>query len=187
MLMTKRRLLATAGALLTSVPLTAFPPIGSSLSALADDQAAFAALQRLYQSHPEARQLAQRAAGVLIFPEIVKAGFVVGAQTGNGVLLIGGKPAGNYNISAGSYGLQAGVQSFSYALFFMTQSSLDYLRDSGGFSIGAGPSVVVVDEGVAKSITSTTLSQDVYAFPFGQHGLMAGIGLEGSKITRLSP
>lgn len=180
MLTTKRRLLGLSGAVLASAIL-------SATSSRADDEAAYAALRRLYNSHPEAQQLAQRAAGVLIFPDIVKAGFVVGGQTGNGLLLVGGKPAGHYNISAASYGLQAGVQSFSYALFFMTPSSLRYLRDSGGFSIGAGPSVVVVDEGVAKSITSTTLTQDVYAFPFGERGLMAGIGLEGSKITQISP
>lgn len=187
MLTTKRRMLGLTGMTMSFATLGALALGAAALPAHADDSAAYAALRRLYKSHPEAEQLAQRAAGVLIFPDIVKAGFVVGAQTGNGLLLVGGKPAGRYNISAASYGLQAGVQSFSYALFFMTPSSLQYLRDSGGFAIGAGPSVVVVDEGMAKSITSTTLSQDVYAFPFGERGLMAGIGLEGSKITQIAP
>jgi lipid-binding SYLF domain-containing protein len=72
-------------------------------------------------------------------------------------------------------------------MFFMTQSALDYLQKSGGWQVGSGPSVVVMDKGTAASTTSTTLSQDVYAFPFGQHGLMAGLGLEGSKISRINP
>jgi lipid-binding SYLF domain-containing protein len=92
---------------------------------------------------------------------------------------------GYYNSVAASYGLQAGVQSFGYVLFFMTNSAVDYLNRSGGWEIGVGPSIVVVDEGVARSLTSTTLKSDVYAFIFDQKGLMAGIGLQGSKITRI--
>jgi len=111
----------------------------------------------------------------------------VGAQSGNGVLFERGVPTGYYNISAASYGLQAGVQSFSYALFFMDRSALTYLTKSDGWSVGSGPSVVVLDQGMAKSLTTTTLTQDVYAIPFGQKGLMAGVGIEGSKITRINP
>ena len=88
---------------------------------------------------------------------------------------------------AGSYGLQAGVQTFDYAMFFMTNSALDYLDRSEGFEVGVGPSIVVVDAGVAKSLTTTTGKNDVYAFIFGQKGLMAGLGLQGSKITRINP
>jgi len=145
-----------------------------------------AALANLYANQPKARLLRSRAKAILIFPSIVKAGFIVGAQSGNGVLFEGGLPTSYYNISAASYGLQAGVQSFSYALFFMTTSALSYLESSHGWSIGSGPSVVVLDKGAAASMTSTTLSQDVYAIPFGQTGLMAGIGIEGSKITPIS-
>jgi len=145
------------------------------------------ALRALYSSQPKARQLGQRAQAVLIFPKIVKAGLLIGGQSGNGALRVGGRTVGYYNISAASFGLQAGVQTFSYAMFFMTASSLKYLSDSDGWAIGSGPSVVVVDKGAAKSFTSTTLTQDVYAFPFGQHGLMAGLGLEGSKITHIHP
>ena len=145
-----------------------------------------AALANLYANQPKARLLRNRAKAILIFPSIVKAGFIVGAQSGNGVLFEGGLPTSYYNISAASYGLQAGVQSFSYALFFMTTSALSYLESSHGWSIGSGPSVVVLDKGAAASMTSTTLSQDVYAIPFGQTGLMAGIGIEGSKITPIS-
>lgn len=145
------------------------------------------ALQVLYSSQPTERNLAKRAQAVLIFPKIIKAGLLIGGQGGNGALRVGGRTAGYYNISAASYGLQAGVQTFSYALFFMTASSLKYLKDSDGWAIGSGPSVVVVDKGAARSFTTTTIAQDVYAFPFGQRGLMAGIGLEGSKITRIRP
>jgi lipid-binding SYLF domain-containing protein len=140
-------------------------------------------LRDLFAVQPKTRELASRAAGILVFPRIVKAGFVIGGQGGDGALRVGGKTVGYYDIGAASFGLQVGVQTFSYVLFFMTQSSLSYLQSSNGWSIGSGPSVVVVDKGAAASMTSTTLTQDVYAFPFGQRGLMAGIGLEGSKIT----
>ena len=150
------------------------------------DQDATRALQNLYASQPKAHTLGNKARAILIFPKIVKAGLLIGGQSGDGVLRIAGKAAGYYNISAGSFGLQAGVQWFSYVLFFMTESALEYLTKSDGWAIGSGPSVVVVDKGAAASINSTTLSQDVYAFPFGQHGLMAGLGLEGSKITHIT-
>jgi len=145
------------------------------------------AIGRLYAAQPKARQLGERAVGILVFPKIYKAGLIIGGQSGDGVLWVKGKAAGYYNLSAASFGLQAGAQSFSYALFFMTESALNYLQKSDGWAIGSGPSVVVVDKGAAASMTSTTLTEDVYAFPFGQQGLMAGLGLEGSKITRIHP
>jgi lipid-binding SYLF domain-containing protein len=146
-----------------------------------------AALGRLYGTTPEARALTRRAKGILVFPGVVKAGFIGGAQYGTGALRRNGRTAGYYNLVAGSYGFQAGVQSFDYAMFFMTEESLDYLDRSEGFEIGAGPSVVVVDTGMAKSLTSTTLQDDVYAFIYGQKGLMGGVGVQGSKITRINP
>jgi lipid-binding SYLF domain-containing protein len=151
------------------------------------DTDASAALKKLYASSKKARDLSKIAKGILIFPNIVKGGFLVGVQSGDGVLRIDGKSTAYYNISAASVGLLAGVQAFSYAMFFMNQSALDYLDKSDGWSIGSGPSVVVIDKGAAASNTSTTLTQDVYAFPFGSKGLMAGIGLEGSKITHITP
>src|SRR5215813_4832696 len=125
------------------------------------------------------------AKGILIFPSIVKAGFLFGGQYGEGVLLKHGKTAGYYNSVAASYGLQAGVQSFGYAMFFMNDSALAYLDKSEGFEIGVGPSIVVVDAGTAKTLTTTTGRSDVYAFIFSQKGLMAGLGLQGSKISRI--
>jgi len=134
---------------------------------------------------PAAKALGSNAVAVLVFPKITKAGLVVGGQYGDGVLLKGGKPAGYYNTSGASYGLQAGAQQFGYAMFFMNDNALKALSASDGFEIGVGPSVVVVDEGMGKSATSITMKDDVYAFIFGQKGLMAGIGLQGNKITRL--
>ena len=160
-----------------------------SQRALADSAAELnasgkAALDRLYSQSERARRYAKEAHAILVFPKIVKAGVImVGGQSGEGVLFVKGKPAGYYRITAASFGLQAGGQSFSYALFLMNDAALTYLRRSDGWAIGSGPSVVVVDKGKAMSTTSTTLAKDVYAFPFGQKGLMAGLGLEGSKIT----
>jgi lipid-binding SYLF domain-containing protein len=88
---------------------------------------------------------------------------------------------------AASYGFQAGVKQFGYALFFMTDSALRYLDESGGWAIGTGPSLVVVDQGAARSLTTTSLRADVYAFVFDQKGLMGAVGIEGSKITRITP
>jgi lipid-binding SYLF domain-containing protein len=154
-------------------------------SAAGIDADADAALNKLYEEQPVAKILAEKAAAVLIFPNMVKAGFVVGAQYGEGALRKKGKTVGYYNSVAGSYGLQAGAQSFGYVLFLMTDSAVKYLNRSAGWEIGVGPSIVVVDEGIARTLTSTTLKSDVYAFIFDQKGLMAGIGIQGSKITRI--
>jgi lipid-binding SYLF domain-containing protein len=159
----------------------------ASSSAWKINQDADQALARLYAAQPKARDLAKRARAILVFPRIIKAGLLVGGQGGDGVLRVGGRAAGYYNIAAASIGLQAGAQTFSYALFFMTDADLKYLQDSNGWAIGSGPSIAVIDKGAAASMTSTTLTHDVYAFPFGQKGLMAGLGLEGSKITHIQP
>jgi lipid-binding SYLF domain-containing protein len=156
--------------------------------ALADDSIeadANAALQKLYADTPAAKMIGDKAKAVLVFPNIVKAGFIVGAHYGEGVLLMNGKLVAHYNSVAGSYGLQAGVQTFGYAMFLMTDKALQYLDKSDGWELGVGPSIVVVDLGKAKSLTTTTLKDDVYAFIFDQKGLMAGLGLQGSKITKL--
>jgi len=154
-------------------------------SAAGIDADADAALSKLYETKPVAKMLGEKAAAVLIFPNIVKAGFLVGGAYGEGALRKKGKTVGYYNSVAASYGLQAGAQSFGYVLFLMTPSAVKYLDKSDGWEIGVGPSVVVVDEGIARTLTTTTLKDDVYAFIFDQKGLMAGIGLQGSKISRI--
>jgi lipid-binding SYLF domain-containing protein len=145
------------------------------------------ALQKLYGSTPVAKALSKKAKGILVFPSIVKAGLLIGGQYGEGALRKRGKTAGYYSSVAVSYGLQAGVQSFGYALIFMSENALKYLESSKGWELGVGPSIVIVDAGTAKSLTTTTAKEDIYAFFFDQKGLMAGLGLQGTKITRIEP
>jgi lipid-binding SYLF domain-containing protein len=165
------------------ITLSARPLYGASAAQL--DRDATAALNRLYRSQPSAKLLGQRAKGILVFPNMTKAGFMFGGQIGEGVLRKGGRTAGYYNSVAASYGFQAGIQQFGYALFFMSSSALEQLDATRGFELGAGPSLVIVDEGMGKSITSNTITSDVYAFIFSQKGLMGGMGVQGSKITRV--
>lgn len=145
-----------------------------------------AALKTLFAKSPSAKTLSEKAKGILLFPSITKAGFIVGGQYGEGALRVGGKTVGYYSTVAASYGLQAGIQKFGYALFFMTDSALKYLDKSDGWEIGTGPSIVIVDVGAAKALTTTTGKSDVYAFFFSQRGLMAGLGLQGTKVTRIN-
>ncbi|QWF72086.1 lipid-binding SYLF domain-containing protein [Methylomonas paludis] len=145
------------------------------------------ALDSLYANQPEAKELGQKAYGILVFPNILKGGFMLGAQYGTGALRKGNTTEGYYKTVAASYGMQAGVQTFGYALFFMSQSALDYLHSSKGWEIGMGPSIVVVDAGMAKTMTTTTRKADVYSFIFDQKGMMAGLGLQGSKIYPIKP
>lgn len=141
------------------------------------------ALEKLYDLQPAARIISKSAKAVLIFPNVVKAGLVFGGAYGEGELLRGGTVDGYYNSVTGSWGLQAGAQSYAYALFLMTDKAMKYVRETHGWEIGVGPTVVVVDEGVAKNLSSSSLKDDAYAFIFSQQGLMAGISIEGTKIT----
>jgi len=150
------------------------------------DQDAEAALNALYDKSPGAKALGEKALGILVFPSITKAGFIVGAQGGDGALFEKGKITAHYNSGALSVGLQAGVQSYGYALFFITAEDLAYLKKTSGWSLGVGPNIVVVDAGAAKDISTLTGQKGVYAFIFDQKGLMAGIGLVGQKISKIS-
>lgn len=147
-----------------------------------------AALATLYKEVAPSNIVAEKAHAILVFPSIKKAGLLIGGQFGNGVLFKGGKTQGYYNNSGASYGLQAGYQSFGYAMFLMNEPALEALNNAEGFEVGVGPSVVVIDDDTgayAKNMTSTTLQDDVYAFIFNQEGLMAGLGIQGNKITKL--
>jgi lipid-binding SYLF domain-containing protein len=150
------------------------------------DADATRALQQLYASNEGARVLGEKAKGILIFPAIAKAGFLVGAAYGEGALRVGGATKAYYSSAAASYGLQIGIQKFSYVLFLMTDNALQYLDKSDGWEIGVGPSIVVADEGFGRKATTTTLQAEIYAFIFGQQGLMAGLGIEGTKVTRIN-
>ena len=163
----------------------ASPNPATAASAAEIDRNAQKALEDLYAKSASAKTMGEKAVGILVFPGIVKGGFIVGGQYGEGALIKDGKTVAYYNTIAASYGLQAGLQKFGYALFFMNDSALKWIDKSDGWEIGVGPSIVVVDVGAAASMTSTTLQSDIYAFFFDQKGLMAGIGLQGTKITRL--
>jgi lipid-binding SYLF domain-containing protein len=164
-----------------------FPSPATAASRTEIDRDVDAALQQLYASTPLAKQLASEAKAILVFPSVVKMGFILGVQGGNGALRENGVTVGYYNTVAASYGLQAGIQKFGYALFFMSDSALQYLDKSDGWEIGVGPSIVIVDAGVAKTLSTTTARKEIYAFIFSQKGLMAGLGLQGSKITKIDP
>jgi len=146
-----------------------------------------ASLQQLYASVPAAKALGANANAILVFPKVTKAGLGVGGQYGEGALLQKGKAVAYYSTAGASVGLQAGAQQFGYALFFMNPNALAQLDKSDGFEVGVGPTVVVMDEGKAKTMTTTTAKDDVYAFIFGQKGLMAGLGVQGNKITKINP
>ena len=143
------------------------------------------ALEKLYAKSSSAKTLGEKAKGILVFPGIIKAGFMVGGQFGEGALLRGGKTAGYYNTLSASYGLQIGGQKYGYALFFMSDSAMSWLDRSDGWEIGTGPSIVVMDTGAASSATTTSLQSEIYAFFFDQKGLMGGLGLQGTKVSKI--
>lgn len=149
------------------------------------DRDSLQALQTLYKTESVAKTLSQSAKAVLVFPNIVKAGLVFGGSYGEGVLLKGSQVIDYYNSVAGSWGLQIGAQTYGYAVFLMTDDAVSYIEKTKGWEIGVGPTVVVVDEGVAKNISSSSLKNDAYAFIFSQQGLMAGVSIEGTKISQI--
>lgn len=146
-----------------------------------------AALQALYGSAPLAKALGPKAQGILVFPSVTKAGLGIGGQYGEGALLKGGAASAYYKTTGASIGLQAGGQKYGYAMFFMNAKALQEFTNASGFEVGVGPSVVLVDEGMAKTATTSTMKDDIYAFVFGQKGLMAGIDIQGNKITQITP
>ena len=146
-----------------------------------------AALQALYAKVPLAKDLGTKAVAILVFPEVKKAGLGIGGQYGEGALLKKGTATAYYKTTGASFGLQAGAQTYGYAMFFTNEKALQQFTSATGFEVGVGPSVVLVDEGVAKTTTTTTLKEDIYAFVFGQKGLMAGLGIQGNKITQITP
>jgi lipid-binding SYLF domain-containing protein len=186
--MTRRHAVAallTAAGLALAAPATAADVAKNSAASLNKDGQA--ALNQLYAKIPAARTVAAKATAVLVFPKVTKAGLGIGGQYGEGVLLKAGKPVAYYNTAGVSTGLQAGAQTYGYAMFFMNDAAVASLNKAEGFEVGVGPSVVVLDEGKARTVTTTTMKDDVYAFIFGQKGLMAGLGIQGNKITRIQP
>lgn len=141
------------------------------------------ALATLVANNPAAAGVAEKAKAVLVFPSIIKAGLVFGGSYGEGVLTTGDTVTGYYNSVSASWGLQAGAQSYSYVVFLMNDKAIKHLERSQGWELGVGPSLVVVNEGVAKNFSTSTLTEDAYAFVFGQQGAMASLSIEGTKVS----
>jgi len=163
------------------------PALSRGSSASEIDREAMQSLANLFTNTPDAKVLADKAVAVLVFPRIVKGGFIIGGQFGDGALRKNGKSVAYYRSLAASYGFQAGIQAFGYVLFFMDDESVRYLNNSDGWELGVGPSLVVLDSGFGKNLSTTTLQKGVYAFIFDQTGIMAGMGIQGTKITKINP
>lgn len=172
-------LAVTFSAISTSRPATA-------ASAAELDRDATAALNALYKRYPSAVMLSKDAKAIVVFPKVTKVGLMIGGESGDGAMRVKGKTVGYYNTSGVSYGLQAGAQTYGYALFLMTDKAVQSLGKAEGLEIGVGPSIVVMDDGMASKTTTTTVKSDIYAFIFGQKGIMAGLGIQGSKITKIT-
>jgi len=185
MSITRRRLSTHVLACAAALSLTGFTLTAQAASAddLSRDSAQ--ALQSLTKANPAADAIAKKARAVLVFPKIVKAGLVFGGGYGEGTLTRSGKLDGYFNSVTASFGWQAGAESYGYVVFLMNDKATKYLDRSEGWEIGIGPSVVVVNEGVAKNLSTSTLKDDAYAFIFDQQGLMASLSIEGTKITRI--
>lgn len=175
--------------LILAMVLGAFTSATSSAYAASTDDLnkdANQALAALVKANPLAADISKKARAVLIFPNIVKAGLVFGGAYGEGVLQKNNMVDSYYNSITASFGWQAGAQSYGYVVFLMNDKAVKYLNDTRGWEIGVGPTVVLVNEGVAKNLSSTTLKDDAYAFIFDQQGLMASLSIEGTKISRIN-
>ncbi len=159
------------------------PAMAASAEDLNADSAQ--ALKNLYDHNPVAESIGKNAKAILIFPKVIKAGLVFGGSYGEGVLMKNGNIVDYYNSVSASWGWQAGAQSYSYVVFLMNDKAEQYLEKSEGWSFGVGPTVVVVDAGVAKDLSTTTMKDDAYAFIYDQQGLMASLSIEGTKISRI--
>lgn len=144
------------------------------------------ATQEFYGLSSAGKKLAQRAKGMLVFPRIYKAGFIAGAEYGEGALKVNGATVSYYSIAAGSFGLQAGVQRKSEIILFMTDESLQQFRNSKGWEVGVDGSVAIANLGAGDEINSNTIKQPIIGFIFSNEGLMVNLTLEGSKITKIN-
>ncbi|WP_175717321.1 BPSL1445 family SYLF domain-containing lipoprotein [Burkholderia anthina] len=150
------------------------------------DASVNATLSRLYSTVPGSRELVAKSRGVLVFPNVLQAGFIVGGQSGNGALRVGGSTVGYYNTSSLSVGLQAGAQSKAIVFLFMTQDALDSFRKSEGWSAGADASVAVVKVGANGAVDSNTATAPVEVLVLTNAGLMGDLSVNGTKVTRLN-
>lgn len=143
------------------------------------------ALTAFYNLSPGNKELASKAAGVLIFPSIMKAGFFVGGDYGEGALQVGGKTVDYYSTAVISFGLQLGAQSRSEVILFMDKDTLENFRLHDGWAAGLDGSVAVMDSGAGKGINTETAKEPIIAFIFSNKGLMGNLSLEGSKFSKI--
>ena len=180
-----RRVSVLAVALVAAMAALTSPDPALPIDAVELDREAVAALTALFDTTPAAREIATSAKGVLVFPHMVRASAI---QYGDGSLLVRGRAAAHYHMTGVPVGIQVSVPSFKCALFFMTDAALAHLDDSAGWQVGAGAKVVVLGERAA-SVQSTTMAakDDVYAVIFAHGGLMTGLELQDTRITRINP
>ncbi len=150
------------------------------------DASVAAAMERLRRM-PNAEPLLRVSIAQLIFPRILSGGFIVGGQYGEGALLRDGATVGYYRIRGASFGLLAGAQTAGLAMLFTKEDALASLQRNDGWEIGTGPSVVMLDMGLQANVTSTTLTEPVYAISFNQQGVMAALTINGTRITPFTP
>jgi lipid-binding SYLF domain-containing protein len=134
---------------------------------------------------PGCNAAADKASGMLVFPEVTKAAIGVGGSYGEGALIVGNKTAGYYSTASASIGLQLGAQKAGQIIMFMTPEALEKFRNSSGWEAGANAQVTMIDEGKAANISSVMADNPVIAFVFDQKGLMGDLSVQGSKITKL--
>ena len=162
-----------------------FSQAGFTASKAEVDAEINAALDELYKTSPAAKELASKAKGILVFPSIVKAGFVIGGSYGEGALIIGGKKVQYYNNVSGSIGFQLGVEKRSEVYMFLKADALEEFRNSSGWSGGGDASVAVAVWGAGGIANVESIKEPVVAFVFSPKGLMYNLTLEGSKINKI--
>lgn len=163
------------------------PSMASAASATVIEAEVNGAVRQFYAEYPAGRELASKAAGMLVFPDIKKGGFIIGGEYGEGALRIGGRTSGYYSSASASIGFQAGIQSRSQIILFMTQRSLDKFTRSNGWEAGIDANVTVIEQGASGRTSTRIDDKPVLAYIFGESGLMAGVSLEGTKIERINP
>ena len=143
------------------------------------------AIQQFYKEVKGGEAFLSKVKGYLVFPSVVKAGFVVGGKYGEGVLRVNGQSVGYYSIAAGSVGFQMGAQKASYIIAFVTQDALDKFIRSNGWEAGVDGAITVAKWGAGTDISTISYQNPIYAFVFGEKGLMYNLNLEGTKFTKL--
>ncbi len=183
--MTENKRIKFSICLLVSILFVFSAPLALAASKVEINAKVKTCLQNFYKKVPEAKELEKKSNGLLVFPSVIKAGFGIGGEYGEGALIIDGQTVDYYSTAAGSIGFQLGAQSKSVILMFIQKKALTEFRDSKGWKVGVDGSVALIELGAGKSIDTTNIKDPVIGFIFGQKGLMYNLTLEGSKFTKL--